>query len=211
MKTLTLTYARLFFVLAASLLLASCATLPGDVGRSPGQGTGCMIISWGDQAKDVGLFGTFRTSSAYFRRMGDAQFGALSYSPKALLQPGLAFDTPTDHGRVQVRYLQPGAYVLSNPEINSISGPVTYTKRPTRQVDIPFKIQANRCVYLGRFILQSNSDSFLWTSALGADLALIRSEVVGMDLDKLDAIAPYPVLPYIITNEPGSRGTGKDA
>jgi hypothetical protein len=210
MKQMTLTGIRTVAVLAASSLLASCAAIPGDFGRSPEPGTGCMIISWGDQTKDVSLFGSFRTSAVFFRRGGDERFGALGYSPKAIGQSGVAFDTPSDHGRVQVRYLQPGAYVLSNPQVSSVSGPVVYTKKPTRQVDIPFRIQANRCVYIGRFVLQAQSDQFLWTSVAEADLALIRKEVVGMDLSTFDVVKPYAIQPYITTG-PTGLPSGSDA
>jgi len=88
------------------------------------------------------------------------------------LASGIPFKDDEGRGVVQIRYVEPGRYVLANPEIYLRRGMVLYTQKPKQQIEIPFEVTRGRCVYLGRLLLKPDADEFLWLDRRAEDLAV---------------------------------------
>lgn len=158
-----------------ALTLSGCSTLPGDYARSHTPGTGCFIVGWGDQPNNTAN----RTSGVSFQGAGNPEHGALSYSHLMLklLATGTQFKDEDGQGTMFVRYVPPGTYELFDPYVSVVSYPMVETFKPKTRVSIPFKVKANECTYVGRFLMNPFKLEFRWVSRKDNDVKLVAAQL----------------------------------
>jgi hypothetical protein len=169
---------RRSFSLVAVAALTGCATgpRPREYWTTPVPNSGYLVIGWGDAPS--GWKGFYNASSyIHLRSEREGRRGTVGYSSSVIGQSGEPYKDRDGEGRVAVRYLPPGEYVLEQAEFFLYRGAASQTFSTSAPIRIQFTIAAGEATYLGRFAASSSSEAFFWMNREIVDLELARKQM----------------------------------
>lgn len=162
--------------LAVTLMLGflmGCQTQQIQRANVDAPGLGCVLVAVGDLVgKPNVLSNVNRTVGMGFRKADAAeQPFSVGYAPKSLMMEGNRFETPESHGMISPRFVTPGDYRLDGFSLNLTGYVGAGTRyRPNQVPDIRFTVAADRCTYVGRFVISDQRPILIWQDREKADL-----------------------------------------